>query len=55
MKMYHIDIKRVLLGCVEVEAKNEEDAEDKAFKEIENGRVEWEKEDVEEMEVEEID
>ena len=54
MKKYLINIKKVEWGFVEVEAKNEREAESKGFDALENGAVYWNKEDIEDVDISEI-
>jgi hypothetical protein len=51
MKKYLVNVKEINYGWVEVEARDEQEASDKATMEIENGNVVWTKTD---CEIEEI-
>jgi len=53
MKKYIAHIKEINYGWVEVEARDEQEASDKATIEIENGNIVWTKTDCEIEEVKE--
>jgi hypothetical protein len=55
MKTYGVELRRTSYITVTVEAENKDDAEEKAWAEIENGRTDiydaqWDIESIEEME-----
>jgi hypothetical protein len=53
MKKYLVSVKEINYGCVEVEARDEQEASDKAAIEIENGNIVWTKTDCKIEEVKE--